>query len=778
MKSIQTKLRLAIMVILLIATAVFLLLAATIARRLIDNYSDKMLATAVKRAGLEFDNVLAASQDDSSLAPEVIKRIVSSAAAYEEGNAFLMDTDGNVIFSTKFPEGLKPAEMNDLQKDFFERVKTIERDVVNDNQKVMNGRVGKIVVVDLQNGMILGMAIPLRVLRMPWVRMSFSMVFAAILITIGACVMGNIWLKSIIQPLSKMTDIADHYAAGDYSEKMPEVRNDEIGRLSNSLQTMSQTLVDQKEQAEAANKAKSAFLSNMSHEIRTPITAVLGFNEMILRESNDGDILNYAENIRSSGHTLLGIINDILDFSKIEAGKLEIIPSDYELSSVINDLVNMVSVRAGEKGLTLTLDFDRTLPSVLHGDEIRIKQIITNILTNAIKYTEKGGIVFSIGYEKSDADPAGVILKVSVKDTGIGIKEEDFDKLFSKFERLEVIRNRNIEGTGLGMNITQSLLEMMGSSLNVESTYGLGSEFSFSLRQEVVRWDPIGDYKNYYNAAAEAKEQYRSRFTAKGANVLVIDDNATNLLVFKNLIKQTLIDVDTASSGDEGLVLCKNRKYDLIFLDHMMPGKDGIETLRELKAMAGSPNETTPVICLTANAISGARANYLNEGFRDYLSKPIDPDRLEEMMIEYLPKEKTERSAEGEIKTVKGDLISSLASQDLIDTETGLKHCGDEELYGEVLKSFFESMDETKDALNSFAESGDLENYEIRIHSVKSTAKTIGALSLGDSARELELAAKDRDAELVRKKHAPFMDDFEMIRGILESFVEDPRLSR
>ncbi len=759
------------MVILLIATAVFLLLAVTMARRMIVNYSDKMLATSVKSAGLELENVFAASPDGSSAAPEEIKRIVSSAAAYKDGNAFLMDADGNVIFSTKFPEGLKPAEMNDLQKDFFKRVKTIERDVVNDNQKVMNGSIGKIVAVNLQNGMILGMAVPSRVLRMPWMRMSCSMVLAAILITIGACAIGNIWLRSIIEPLSKMTDIADHYAAGDYSEKMPEVRNDEIGRLSASLQTMSQTLVDQKERAEAANKAKSAFLSNMSHEIRTPITAVLGFNEMILRESNDGDILNYAENIRSSGHTLLGIINDILDFSKIEAGKLEIIPSDYELSSVINDLVNMVDARAGEKGLELTLDFDRNLPSVLHGDEIRIKQIITNILTNAVKYTEKGGIVFSIGYEKCYENPESVILKVSVKDTGIGIKEEDLDRLFTKFERLEEIRNRNIEGTGLGMSITQSLLEMMGSSLNVESTYGMGSVFSFSLRQEVVKWDPIGDHNSYCKTAAEAKEQYRSRFTAKGANILVIDDNSTNLLIFKNLIKQTMVDVDTASSGDEGLMLCKNRKYDLIFLDHMMPEKDGIETLRELKAMRGSPNETTPVICLTANAISGARAGYLHEGFRDYLSKPIDPDRLEEMMIEYLPKEKTERSTSGEIKGEKNNLISSLTSQGLIDTEAGLKHCDGEDMYVEVLKSFFESMDETKGALNGFAESGDLKNYGIRIHSVKSTAKTIGALSLGDSAKELELAAKNGDAELVRKKHALFMDDFEKIHGILESFV-------
>ncbi len=751
-KSIQTKLRLAIMVVLLVATAVFLLLAVTMAKRLIDTYSNKMLLVSVERAGMELENAFATSPDNASVSPDEIRRIVTSAAIYEEGNAFLMDTDGSVIYSTKLSKGIKPEEMNDLQKDFFTRVQTIRRDVVNEDQKVMNGRTGKIVVTDLQNGMTLGMAIPLRVLRIPWVRMSFSMVFSAIIITIVAFVTGNAWLRSIIQPLSKMTDIADHYAAGDYSEKMPEGRNDEIGRLSNSLQTMSQTLVDQKEKAEAANKAKSAFLSNMSHEIRTPITAVLGFNEMILRESGDRNILNYAGNIKSSGHTLLGIINDILDFSKIEAGKLEIIPVDYDLSSLINDLVNMVNVRAGEKGLALTLDFDRNLPSVLHGDEIRLKQIVMNILTNAVKYTEKGGIVFSIGYEKNAADPASVILKVSVKDTGIGIREEDLKRLFTKFERLEEGRNRNIEGTGLGMNITQSLLEMMDSSLHVESTYGLGSVFSFSLKQEVVKWDPIGDYKNYYKATGETKEHYRSRFTAKGANVLVVDDNSTNLLVFKNLIKQTLIDVDTAASGDEGLMLCRKKKYDMIFLDHMMPEKDGIETLRELKAMSGSPNDATPVICLTANAISGARENYLREGFKDYLSKPIDPDRLEEMLMEYLPKEKEEKN--------------------LLDTQAGIKHCGEEEVYREVIKTFVDSMDNTKEILTGFLQSGDLNNYEIKIHSVKSNARMIGALPLGESAQKLEFAAKDRDAALVKTEHVLFMDELEQFRSILRAYLE------
>ena len=767
MKSIQTKLRVVIIVVLLLATAVFLLLAATISRRFIDNYSDTILLLSVEKAELELENVFATSPDSSSIAPDVIKKIVSSAAVYENGNAFLLDTDGNVIFSTKFPKGIKTEEMNSLQKDFFERVRTLDRGTVNAEQTVMNGRVGKIVVADLQNGMTLGMAIPSRVLRIPWVRMSFSMLIAAVIIMIISVIAGTIWIRSIIKPLSQMTDIADRYAEGDYSEKMPEVSTDEIGSLSKSLQTMSTALVNQIEIAEAANNAKSAFLSNMSHEIRTPITAVLGFNEMILRESDNSDILGYAENIKSSGHTLLGIINDILDFSKIEAGKLEIIPVHYDLSSVINDLVNMVSVRAEEKGLALTLDFDRNLPSVLHGDEIRLKQIITNILTNAVKYTEKGGIVFSIGFDRYAEDPETVVLKVSVKDTGIGIREEDLHRLFSKFERIEEGRNRNIEGTGLGMNITQSLLEMMGSELNVESTYGLGSVFSFSLKQKVVKWDPVGDYKNYHRIGTETKEQYRSRFTAKDACVLVIDDNQTNLLVFKNLIKQTLVDVDTASSGDEGLMLCRKKKYDLIFLDHMMPDKDGIETLRELKAMSDSLNDSTPVICLTANAISGARENYLHEGFADYLSKPLDPDRLEEMMIDYLPKEKTFTGKTSETKHGDELPIHRQNVQDLIDVRVGIKNCCGEECYNLVKKTFLESMDESADILNGSLERGDLKNYEIRIHAVKSNAKTIGALALGEAAEELEFAAKRGDMELIKAKHASFMDNFKKVKALL-----------
>ena len=398
-------------------------------------------------------------------------------------------------------------------------------------------------------------------------------------------------------------------------------------------------LIDVSERAVAASEAKSSFLSNMSHEIRTPINAVLGMNEMILRESDDETILSYSENIKAAGNTLLGLVNDILDFSKIEAGKIEIIPVDYELSDVIHDLTNLITIRTDAKGLELKLDIDSSMPKTLNGDEIRIKQVITNILTNAAKYTEKGSVTFKLSCKKTDRENNRVIIRASVTDTGMGIKPEDMEKLFTKFERIEEKRNRRIEGTGLGMSITQSLLEMMGSKLEVESVYGQGSTFSFDLEQKVVVWDQIGDYEQSYKDRQKTRERYKEKLHAPGVNVLVVDDNKVNLMVFRLLVKNTQIQTDTAESGDECLKKAAEKTYDVIFLDHMMPGKDGTETLHELRQTNG-PNRDTPVICLTADAISGAREQYISVGFTDYLTKPIYPELLEEMLIEMLPKEK------------------------------------------------------------------------------------------------------------------------------------------
>ncbi|WP_276839527.1 ATP-binding protein [Anaerovibrio lipolyticus] len=403
-----------------------------------------------------------------------------------------------------------------------------------------------------------------------------------------------------------------------------------------------EALRDISDRAMAASEAKSAFLSNMSHEIRTPINAILGMNEMILREcSQDSPILSYAENIDAAGHTLLALVNDILDFSKIEAGKLEIIPAEYDLSSVLNDLVHMISYRAEEKGLEFSLEVAPEVPKRLWGDDIRLKQIIINLLTNAVKYTKDGSVVFSIDFEKKDEKH--VLLTVAVKDTGSGIKKEDMDKLFSKFDRIGEEKNRHIEGTGLGLSITTRLLGMMDSKLEVGSIYGVGSRFYFTLEQEVIDWEPLGNMAEVLVSNTSVVHQYHEQFTAPEAELLVVDDTAMNLVVFKNLLKKTKVRIDTAESGDEALALADKKKYDLVFLDHMMPKKDGIVTLHEMKEQESGMNKETPVICFTANAVSGAWDLYKNEGFDDYLTKPIDFVKLEQMVMKYLPSEKIHR---------------------------------------------------------------------------------------------------------------------------------------
>ncbi|MBR5359532.1 MAG: response regulator, partial [Lachnospiraceae bacterium] len=423
--------------------------------------------------------------------------------------------------------------------------------------------------------------------------------------------------------------------------------------------TMVQVLEIEKEIAEEATQAKSSFLANMSHEIRTPINAVLGMNEMILRECEDPDILTYSENIRSAGNTLLGLVNNILDFSKIEAGKMEIKEVDYDLAFMINDLVNLTRTRAEDKGLTLELEIDPKIPKRLNGDEVRVKQIIVNMLTNAVKYTEEGSVTFRIGYEDIPDDPDSIYMNVSVQDTGIGIKEEDIDRLFEQFDRIEEKRNRNIEGTGLGMNITQKLLEMMDSTLDVSSVYGSGSTFSFKLKQGVVSRAELGDYESTYLSLVKEHNTYQQKFTASKSDILVIDDNPMNLAVFKNLLKRTLIKVDTANDGYEGLEMSRNKQYDVIFFDHMMPGMDGIETLHALKDEPDNPNLNTPAVCLTANAISGARQQYIDAGFDDYLTKPVDSRLLEEMLFYYLPVEKIDKPGEVETADITSDPAGS-----------------------------------------------------------------------------------------------------------------------
>ena len=540
------------------------------------------------------------------------------------------------------------------------------------------------------------------------------------------------------------------------------------------LMTYNRKLSEAASQANQANEAKSYFLSTMSHDIRTPMNAILGLNEMILRDSDDEKILGYSENIKTAGKTLLGLINDILDFSKIEAGKMDIINVDYSFVSVLNDLVNMVQRKAEDKGLSFNIDIDSNIPSILNGDEIRIKQIIINILSNAVKYTKEGSITFSAGCEKIPDKPDRIILKIKVADTGIGIKPEDMGKLFKAFERIEEKRNRSIEGTGLGMTITQSFLSMMGTHLQAESVYGEGSVFSFDLEQKVIKWDPIGNYEDAFRRSIKERRVYREKFTAPDAEILVVDDTPVNLTVFKSLLERTKINIDTAGSGDEAISLFKSKKYDMIFLDHMMPDKDGIETLAEMKGIKDSPNNATPIVCLTANAISGMREMYMKAGFDDYITKPIDPDRLETMILAYLPKEMIS-SADMTENTDDTDIPEFLGSIPDLDVESGVRHCGSKHSYMITLKAYLDNAFDNADAIESSWKDKDLKKTTILVHALKSTSRVIGALKLGDLAEELEKAGDSKDLQKLEKDIPVLLEKYRNLASLLVPLYSDDK---
>ena len=522
------------------------------------------------------------------------------------------------------------------------------------------------------------------------------------------------------------------------------------------LMIYNRKLADAAQQANQANAAKSYFLSTMSHDIRTPMNAILGLNEMVLRESQDATIIHYSESIRTAGSTLLGLINDILDFSKIEAGKMDILPVNYNFASVLNDLVNMVQKNAADKGLAFHIDIDAGIPALLHGDEIRIKQITTNILSNAVKYTKEGSVTFTVGYAKIPDKPDSILLKIRVADTGIGIKPEDMDKLFKAFERIDEKRNRNIEGTGLGMTIAQNFLAKMDSQLHVESTYGEGSVFSFDLEQKVVKWDPIGNYEETFRASLSERNRYREKFTAPHADLLVVDDTPVNLTVFTSLLSRTKIRIDTALDGDEAISMYKQKHYDMVFLDHMMPDKDGIETLTEMRGLTDTPNDGTPIVCLTANAISGMREKFINAGFDDYITKPIDPDRLESMLLRYLPK--------GKIGPASGDredddyvLPDFLFHLSEIDVGSGLAHCGSGKSYMTTLEMYLDTAEKNADEIEQFWAAKDLRNTTIKVHALKSTSRVIGALELGELAANLEKAGDLGDTETLDRELATLL---------------------
>ncbi|MBO6109129.1 MAG: response regulator, partial [Eubacterium sp.] len=409
-----------------------------------------------------------------------------------------------------------------------------------------------------------------------------------------------------------------------------------IRLLRNAVTTENKRL-----EAVRANKMQEEFLANMSHEIRTPLNAIIGLNEMVIKESSEEHIKVYAYDIKGASKTLLGLINDILDFSKIESGKVDLQPVKYWTTFLLTDSYNLIAKKAEERHVEMRVEADPMVPEQLFGDETRIRQIITNLLTNAVKYTNEGSITLKLHWRKTSIETA--LLRISVADTGIGIKPEDQERLFQSFRRVDEKRNRNIEGTGLGLVISKQLAELMGGRIWVKSVYGEGSEFFVEFPQKIVSERPMGQFVPH-KTVDESFMQDSASFTAPDARILVVDDVEMNLKVIKNLLKDTNITVDTAMSGQECLDMTKDTGYDLIFLDHRMPEMDGVETLHHMKERANDPNHETPIIMLTANVVAGARENYISEGFNDYMTKPIKQTDLKQMLVDYLPLHKIKKT--------------------------------------------------------------------------------------------------------------------------------------
>lgn len=525
------------------------------------------------------------------------------------------------------------------------------------------------------------------------------------------------------------------------------------------------------QEAEAANMAKSSFLANMSHEIRTPINAILGMNEMILREEKDPAIRGYAGNIQASGNSLLSIVSDVLDISKIESGKLEIIPVDYEVNSLISDCCNMAAGRAKAKELELLVECADNVPMKLCGDETHIRQIIMNLLTNAVKYTEKGTVKLIVSGRFTDG---GFVLKVDVSDTGIGIAEENLPQLFTQFQRFDLQRNRNIEGTGLGLSIVKRLCDLMSGTITARSVLGSGSTFTVELPQKVVDSTPCGGVNLNYSAGAE--HEYHHSFEAPEAKILAVDDLPVNLLVIANLLKETRIKIDTAGSGRECMDKCSQQKYDLILMDHMMPEMDGVQTFEKLHGDKSSPNFETPVIMLTANALAGMREQYMDVGFADYVSKPVRGAKLEEAIRRNLP-ESLIKPASPEIpaeavSTEPSGFADICGAVPELNVNAALQYCcGSAELLNDLLHDFTEN-DHFSDLKAAFEEKR-WEDYRRHAHSLKSTSLMIGLTGLSERARASELALKGSCTEFAELNHDSLIEEYSALLGKIKDYLKD-----
>lgn len=520
-----------------------------------------------------------------------------------------------------------------------------------------------------------------------------------------------------------------------------------------------------RQKAISAKDAQAKFLASMSHEIRTPINAVIGMNEMILRENDNDTIQEYAYNIQRASNMLLELVNDVLDFSKIESGKLELVNENYDLASLLQDEILIMQVRAKEKPIEVQIDINPTLPSKLFGDEMRIKQILTNLISNAVKYTKEGKVTLQAFCQWINEDT--VNLGFSITDTGFGIKEEDLPHLFDSYKRLELSKNHNIQGTGLGLNIVKNLVELMQGNIYVKSEYGKGSTFSIFIPQKVVDRHPIG---NMEEMSHRQKKELAGYVTAPNATMLIVDDNSMNLIVVQELLKRTEIKLELAKSGKECLQLTKQKNYDIILLDHMMPEMDGIETLQKIRADHSNLNQNTIVIALTANAVAGCRQMYLEKGFDDYISKPIQVDVLDKLLLEYLPKQYIQMKgmsvAETETVTEQEDALF------YIDHNMGLYYCkNSEDFYKEILSVFCEQCDSYLVELDVRFKNQEWERYAVVSYELKTNALNIGATNFSELCLQHETAGREKNAAFIEADYNNYVAAIKKLLQVIEKML-------